>query len=164
MSEQAEGIRAKGEEALGELAQALLENPMFSQAVGRALGAGEKAMSAQKSALGAFDVASAGDLERLTRRIRSLSDRVEELEDTVDRLSRERDARPRRLLTRQRAARRRAGGLLGTDYLIPQPEPEGSAERSPRALRGRLSASGSAPLQRLVGSCGGPSGLRLRTT
>lgn len=88
MSEQGDGIRAKGEEALGELAQALLENPMFSQAMGRALGAGEKAMQAQKSALGAFDVASAGDLDRLTRRIRSLSDRVEELEETVDRLQR----------------------------------------------------------------------------
>jgi hypothetical protein len=89
MSEDPEGLRARGEEALGELAQAVLENPLFSQAMGRALGAGEKAMQAQKSALGAIDVASAGDLERLTRRIRSLSDRVEELEDTVDALSRE---------------------------------------------------------------------------
>ena len=89
MSDSSEGIKGKGEEALGELAQALLENPLFSQAMGRALGAGEKAMQAQKSALGAIDVASAGDLERLTRRIRSLSDRVEELEDTVDELGRE---------------------------------------------------------------------------
>lgn len=89
MSEEPEGIRARGEEALGELAQALLENPLFSQAVGRALGAGEKAMQAQKSALGAFDVASAGDVDRLTRRIRSLSDRVEQLEDMVDQLGRE---------------------------------------------------------------------------
>ena len=88
MTEQGEGIKARGEEALGELAQVLLENPLFSQAVGRALGAGEKAMQAQKGALGALDVASAGDLDRLTRRIRSLSDRVEELEDTVDALGR----------------------------------------------------------------------------
>ena len=88
MSDDADGIKAKGEEALGELAQVLLENPLFSQAVGRALGAGEKAMQAQKNALGAIDVASAGDVDRLTRRIRSLSDRVEELEDAVDELSR----------------------------------------------------------------------------
>ena len=94
MSDQGDGIRARGEEALGELAQALLENPMFSQAMGRALGAGEKAVAAQKSALGALDLASAGDLDRLTRRIRSLSDRVEELEDTVDRLTRERERGP----------------------------------------------------------------------
>jgi hypothetical protein len=88
MTDEGEGIRAKGEEALGELAQALLENPLFSQAVGTALGAGEKAMQAQKNALGAIDVASAGDVERLTRRIRSLSDRVEEVEDIVDDLTR----------------------------------------------------------------------------
>lgn len=96
MSENDTGLRAKGEEALGELAQAVLENPLFSQAMGRALGAGEKAMQAQKQALGAIDVASAGDVERLMRRIRSLSDRVEELEDTVDALARE--------LTKLRAA------------------------------------------------------------
>lgn len=89
MSEDDSGLRAKGEEALGELAQAVLENPLFSQAMGRALGAGEKAMQAQKQALGAIDVASASDVERLMRRIRSLSDRVEELEDTVDALARE---------------------------------------------------------------------------
>jgi hypothetical protein len=95
MSEEDPGIRARGEEALGELAQALLENPLFSQAMGRALGAGESAMQAQKKALAALDVASAGDVERLTRRIRSLSDRVEQLEDQIDlmaRARRERDA------------------------------------------------------------------------
>ncbi len=89
MTEGGEGLRAKGEEALGELAQALLENPMFSQAMGRAMGAGESAMQAQKKALGALDVASAGDVDRLQRRLRSLSDRVEELEDQIDALVRE---------------------------------------------------------------------------
>ncbi len=84
MSDDNPGIRERGEEALGDLAQALLENPLFSQAVGRALGAGEKAAQAQKSALGAFDVASAGDLDRLVKRIRSLSDRIEQLEDELD--------------------------------------------------------------------------------
>lgn len=91
MEDDGSGIRARGEEALGDLAQALLENPLFSQALGRALGAGEKAVQAQKSALGAFDVASAGDVDRLVKRIRSLSERVEELEDTVDAQRRELD-------------------------------------------------------------------------
>jgi len=91
MEDDGNGIRARGEEALGDLAQALLENPLFSQALGRALGAGEKAVQAQKSALGALDVASAGDLDRLVKRIRSLSERVEELEDTVDSQRRELD-------------------------------------------------------------------------
>jgi CRP-like cAMP-binding protein len=89
MSEQSTGIRGRGEEAIGDLAQALLENPLFSQALSRALGAGEKAVEAQRSALGALDVASAGDVERLTRRIRSLSDRLEEVEDRLDSLQRD---------------------------------------------------------------------------
>ena len=42
MEDDTNGIRARGEEALGDLAQALLENPLFSQALGRALGAGEQ--------------------------------------------------------------------------------------------------------------------------
>jgi hypothetical protein len=94
-----QGIRARSEEALGEVAQALLENPLFSQALGRALGAGERAMQVQKSALGALDVASAADVERVSRRLRSLSDRLEAVEDTLDELRAE--------LRAQRAA---AGG------------------------------------------------------
>lgn len=82
--ESSEGIRAKSEEAVGDLAQALLQNPLFSQALGRALSAGEKAMGAQKSAMGAIDVANRGDLERLERRVRSLSERLERVEDSLD--------------------------------------------------------------------------------
>lgn len=84
--ESSDGIRAKSEEAVGDLAQALLQNPLFSQAVGRALSAGEKAMGAQKTAMGAIDVANAGDLERLERRVRSLSERLERVEDSLDSL------------------------------------------------------------------------------
>ena len=89
MAEEQNGLRARGEEAIGEIAQALLENPLFSQAIGRALGAGERAMQVQKSALGVVDVASAADLERISRRARSISDRVEALEDLVDDLKAE---------------------------------------------------------------------------
>jgi hypothetical protein len=81
------GIRAKGEEALGDLAQALLDNPVFHQAVSRALGAGERAVQAQRSAMSAVGVPSAADLERLERRIRLLSGRLEEVEDRLDDLS-----------------------------------------------------------------------------
>ena len=89
MSEGDGGFRARGEEAIGDLAQALLENPVFSQALGKALGAGERAAQAQRAALGALDVPSAGDLERLSRRVRALSDRVEALEDALDESRRE---------------------------------------------------------------------------
>jgi predicted RNase H-like nuclease (RuvC/YqgF family) len=81
------GMRAKGEEALGDLAQALLDNPVFSQAVSRALGAGERAAQAQRNAMSAVGVPSAADVERLERRLRSLSGRLEEIEDRLDELT-----------------------------------------------------------------------------
>jgi chromosome segregation ATPase len=81
------GIRARGEEAVGELAQALVENPLFNSALSRALGAGERAASAQRSAMGALNLASASDIERVEQRLRSLSGRLESLEDRIDELS-----------------------------------------------------------------------------
>jgi chromosome segregation ATPase len=81
------GIRARGEEAVGELAQALVENPLFNSALSRALGAGERAASAQRSAIGALNLASASDVERLEQRLRSLSGRLESLEDRIDDLA-----------------------------------------------------------------------------
>jgi predicted transcriptional regulator len=85
--EEKSSIRERGEEAVGELAQALLENPVFNSALSRALGAGERAVSAQRAAIGALNVASGSDVERLEQRLRSLSGRLEELEDRIDELS-----------------------------------------------------------------------------
>jgi len=89
VSADASGFRAKGEGAIGDLAQAVLENPLFSQALGKALGAGERAAQAQRAAFGAVDISSASDTERLSRRVRALSDRVEALEDALDETRRE---------------------------------------------------------------------------
>src|SRR5436190_21676921 len=86
-AEDRSGIRARGEEAVGELAQALVENPLFNSALSRALGAGERAASAQRSAMGALNLASASDIERLEQRLRSLSGRLESLEDRIDDLA-----------------------------------------------------------------------------
>lgn len=83
-SERQEGIRARGEEALGDLAQALLDNPLFSQAVSTAIGAGERAAHAQRSAMGALNIPAAADFERLEQRLRSLSARLEAVEDQLD--------------------------------------------------------------------------------
>jgi chromosome segregation ATPase len=83
---QRSGIRAKGEEALGDLAEALLDNPVFNQALARALGAGERAAQAQRRAMSAVGVPATADLERLERRVRSLSGRLEEIEDILDEL------------------------------------------------------------------------------
>ena len=90
------GIRARGEEAVGELAQALIENPLFNGALARALGAGERAASAQRSAMGALNLASISDVERLEHRLRSLSGRLEAVEDRLDDLADELGALARR--------------------------------------------------------------------
>jgi hypothetical protein len=86
----AEGIRDRiarqGEDALGKLAQDLLESPLVHGAIARAFEAREKAAQAQEVAMGALNLPSASDLERLTRRVRSLSQRLEGIEDGVDRL------------------------------------------------------------------------------
>src|SRR5689334_13783023 len=85
-----EGIRERiarqGEESLGKLAQDLLENPLINGALARAFEAREKAVQAQEVAMGALNIPSAADVERLTRRLRSVSQRLEGLEDGVDRL------------------------------------------------------------------------------
>ncbi len=79
-------LARQGEEALGRLAQDLLANPLVTAAVGRAFEAREKAAQAQEVAFGALNLPSAADLERLTRRVRSVSQRLEGIEDGVERL------------------------------------------------------------------------------
>jgi hypothetical protein len=76
-----------GEDALGELTHNLFENPVFSQALVAILGAGERALQAQRSAMTALNIPSSSEIERLERRLRSLSDRLEELEDRLDEIS-----------------------------------------------------------------------------
>ena len=78
------GLRARGEEALGDLAEALLDNPIFHGALSRAAGAGERAAQAQRSALGALNIPASADVERLEQRLRSLSARLESVEDQLD--------------------------------------------------------------------------------
>ncbi len=79
-------VTKQSEEAIGKLAQELIENPMVSGALSRAFETRERAMRAQEAALGALNLPSAADLERLTRRVRSVSQRLEGIEDGLDRL------------------------------------------------------------------------------
>ena len=76
------------EERLGRALSDLLENPLLTSAIGRAFDAREKASQAQEVAMGALNIPSAGDIERLTRRLRSLSHRLEGIEDGVHQLNR----------------------------------------------------------------------------
>jgi glycosyltransferase A (GT-A) superfamily protein (DUF2064 family) len=84
-----DGLRARSEQAIGELAQALLDSQVLENAVAAAFGAREKALEAQQAAMAALNLPSAGDVERLERRMRSVSQRLEEVEDELDRVSRE---------------------------------------------------------------------------
>jgi len=101
----------QSEEAIGKLAQELLENPMVSGALSAALETRERATRAQEVAMSALNLPSASDIERLTRRLRSVSQRLEAVEDVLDRIERnvqELDGAPveRRLAGIERAIER----------------------------------------------------------
>src|SRR5690349_20869865 len=81
-----ERVTRHGEEAIGKLASELLENPMVSGALSAAFETRERAMRAQEAAMGALNLPSASDLERLTRRLRGVSQRLEGIEDALDRV------------------------------------------------------------------------------
>jgi TolA-binding protein len=81
-----ERVTRHGEEAIGKLASDLLENPMVSSALSAAFETRERALRAQEAAMGALNLPSASDLERLTRRLRGVSQRLEGIEDGLDRL------------------------------------------------------------------------------
>ena len=87
-----DGLRARSEQAIGELAQALIDNPTLHNAISAAFGAREKAIEAQQAAMGALNLSSASDVERLERRLRSFSQRLEDVEEQIDRSQ----PRPRR--------------------------------------------------------------------
>src|SRR5690348_17168994 len=92
MSDDTSGLRERlakqGEETLGKLAQDLLENPLVAGALTKAFDARERAVQAQEAAMGALNIPSAADIERLTRRLRSVAQRLEGIEDALDRLDR----------------------------------------------------------------------------
>ena len=87
-----EGIRdrisARGEGALGELAQFLVDNPWMNQALQVAFGARERASQAGAQAIRNLNLPTGNDVDRLVRRLRAVSERLEEVEDAVDRLGR----------------------------------------------------------------------------
>jgi len=84
-----DGLRARSEQAIGEIAQALIDNPTLHNAISAAFGAREKAIEAQQAAMSALNLPSASDVERLERRLRSFSQRLEEGEGQLDEISRE---------------------------------------------------------------------------
>jgi hypothetical protein len=83
-----ERLAGSTEDRLGKALSDLFENPLLNGALGRASDAREKAAQAQELAMGALNLPSAADIERLTRRLRSVSQRLEGIEDGVHRIGR----------------------------------------------------------------------------
>ncbi len=108
------------EQLLGRIARELLESRALANGVGKAFAARSRAVAAQEAALGLLSVPSAGDIERLTRRVRSIGDRLGAIEDALSRvegaLRRHSDALGGRLeaLERELATARRELADLGS--------------------------------------------------
>jgi hypothetical protein len=84
------GLRGRvtrhGEDAIGKVTHGLLDNPVVTRTLSATFEARERATRAQELAMSALNLPSAGDLERLTRRLRSVSQRLETIEDGLDRV------------------------------------------------------------------------------
>ena len=79
-------VTRQGEETIGKVTQGMLDNPVVNRALSAAFETRQRASRAQEFAMGALNLPSAGDLERLTRRLRSVSQRLETIEDGLDRV------------------------------------------------------------------------------
>ncbi len=79
-------VTRQGEEAMGKVAHGLLDNPVVTRTLSATFEARDRAARAQELAMSALNLPSAGDLERLTRRLRSVSQRLETIEDGLDRV------------------------------------------------------------------------------
>jgi hypothetical protein len=82
-------VSSRGEGTLGDLAQLLVDNPWMNQALQIAFGARERASQAGASAIRNLNLPTGNDVDRLARRLRAVSERLETVEDTLDRLARE---------------------------------------------------------------------------
>ena len=128
-----ERVTRQGEETIGKLAQEVLENPVVARAISAAFETRERATRAQEVAMGALNLPSASDLERLTRRLRSVSQRLEALEDGLDRVEQRIDGLgqvsvvERRLTAIEESLQRIESGLGGSARSVSeQPSAQGT--------------------------------------
>jgi len=117
-------VSRQGEEALGKIAEELIANPVVNAAIARAFEARERAVQAQEAAMGALNLPSAADVERVTRRLRSLSQRLEGIEDAIDRLE------------------ERVAGAVGSDRIVRVESRLNEIARDLAALRELLAPHG----------------------
>src|SRR5687768_15338885 len=83
-----ERLSGQAEDAIGRLADDLLENPVINSALQTALGARDRMAQAQETAMEALNIPSAANIDKIARRLRGISQRLEELEDGVEKLDR----------------------------------------------------------------------------
>jgi hypothetical protein len=134
-----ERLSGTSEERLGRALSDLLENPLFTGALGRASDAREKAAQAQEVAMGALNLPSAADIERLTRRLRSVSLRLEGIEDGVQRL--DRALSPDRFEARLAAIEEQLAALASKFGQGAKPPTEQGSPRRPARATGAARAS-----------------------
>jgi hypothetical protein len=79
-------VAGQGEEAFGKLAEELLGHPVTHATLGAVFAARDRVSQIQGLVMNALNLPSAADIERLTRRTRSVSQRVEGIEDGLDRI------------------------------------------------------------------------------
>jgi hypothetical protein len=134
-------VASRAEELLGRLARGVLDNPTLGGAIGRALDARSRAAQAQEAAMGLLNVPTAGDIERLTRRVRAIGERLGGIEDALARLEgaqrRGADQLAQRLdgLEKELAAARRA--LADIELARPDDPPLVSRDQQPLELAAR---------------------------
>lgn len=146
-----ERVTRQGEEAIGRFAQELLENPTVAKALAAVFETRERATRAQEVAMGALNLPSASDLERLTRRLRGVSQRLEALEDGLDRLESRIDG-----LAQGTAVERRLTAIEETLARL-----EAALQPEPAAPRGPAPAAAPRPS---VPTTPGPAPARARRT
>lgn len=133
-----ERLTSGTEDKLGKALTDLFENPLISGTIGRAFDARERAVQAQELALSALNIPTAADIERLTRRLRSVSQRLEGIEDGVHRLNRafSEGGVERRLAAMEEQLKTLSAKLSGET-----PKPGASASSNPKSSAARSSTA-----------------------
>jgi hypothetical protein len=131
-------VAARGEEALGRIAQDLLENPWINSALTAAFEARGRAAQVQEVAMEFLNLPSAAHIDRLTRRVRSVSQRLEAIEDTLTRLEDGMQGTPPPIATRLDSIGEQLANVMGLLAELQAALPEAPRAVSPDQERLRV--------------------------
>ena len=136
-------VAARGEEALGRIAQDLLENPWINSALTAAFEARGKATQVQEVAMDLLNLPSAAHMERLTRRVRSISQRLEAVEDSLTRLEDGLRGTPPAIAGRLEAIEEQLADLTRARAGLAEPQPDAVSVDQERMRVEDVAAAGS---------------------